>query len=106
MLNIDRLTQRLNFMSKYIKRLEKFTSITLEEYLNNEDSQLIVERILELTIHSAIDINQHLITKHFNLDFTSAKNSFLILKDNKETRFLSQNRISKLPLKLSFLLPF
>lgn len=52
---------KLDFMDNYLKTLEPFEFITLEEYLGNYNQQLVVERLLQLIIQVAIDINRHLL---------------------------------------------
>jgi uncharacterized protein YutE (UPF0331/DUF86 family) len=84
-------------MTKHLERLRRFESITLEEYINDEDSKLIVERILELTIQSAIDINSHIITKHLNLDFSTPQESFFILSNYGILNQDSAKDLSKSP---------
>lgn len=50
---------KLDFMDNYLQKLECFESTTLEEYLNNYDQQLVVERLLQLIIQVALDINRY-----------------------------------------------
>lgn len=50
---------KLDFMMKYLNSLKGFESITLEEYLDDYNKQLVVERLLQLIIQVAIDINRY-----------------------------------------------
>ena len=52
---------KFDFMNEYLDRLERFKSISLEEYLADIDTQLIVERLLQLTFQVGIDVNRHLL---------------------------------------------
>jgi uncharacterized protein YutE (UPF0331/DUF86 family) len=52
---------KLDFMTNYLDNLRRFESITLEEYLNDYNTQLIVERLLQLLIQVAIDTNRYLL---------------------------------------------
>jgi uncharacterized protein YutE (UPF0331/DUF86 family) len=65
MTNIDTaiVTTRLDFIARYLDRLKGFEQISLDDYLDNFDNQLIVERIVQLIIQAAIDINEHILSK-------------------------------------------
>jgi uncharacterized protein YutE (UPF0331/DUF86 family) len=52
---------KLDFMTNYLDNLRRFEYITLEEYLNDYNTQLIVERLLQLIIQVAIDLNRYLL---------------------------------------------
>ena len=67
-------------MTQRLDRLKNFKSLTLESYIDELDSQLIAERILELVIQSAVDINNHIIKRGLKLPEANARNSFLLLK--------------------------
>lgn len=57
------VTTRLELIARYLDNLKKFNKISLEDYLNNFESQLIVERLLQLMTQAAIDINEHILSK-------------------------------------------
>lgn len=63
MTNIDKVVvaTRLELIAKYLERLKRFDVLSLEEYLNDFDKQLIVERLLQLMVQAAIDINDHIL---------------------------------------------
>jgi uncharacterized protein YutE (UPF0331/DUF86 family) len=50
---------KLDFMTNYLDNLKRFESVTLEEYLDDYNQQLAVERLLQLIIQVAIDINRY-----------------------------------------------
>jgi uncharacterized protein YutE (UPF0331/DUF86 family) len=54
---------RLELISRYLDRLKKSEAITLDDYLNSFDEQLIIERLLQLITQAAIDINDHILSK-------------------------------------------
>ena len=54
---------KLDFMTDYLDRLSAFESITLEEYLNDRGKQLIIERLLQLIIQVALDVNRYLLKR-------------------------------------------
>lgn len=54
---------KLDFMTDYLESLSSFESITLEEYLSDRGKQLIVERLLQLIVQVAIDVNRYLLKR-------------------------------------------
>jgi len=65
MTNIDIpvVVNKLELISRYLISLKRFEQISLNEYLNDFDKQLIVERLLQLMIQAAIDINDHILSR-------------------------------------------
>lgn len=65
MTNIDTVitTTRLEFIARYLDNLKRFEEISLDDYLNSFDNQLIIERLLQLMTQAAIDINDHILSK-------------------------------------------
>ena len=49
---------KLEGMGKRLQRLNRYQALTLGEYLEDEDIQSIIERLLEQMIQSALDINR------------------------------------------------
>ncbi len=62
-INTEIVLKKLSSINRDIKRLEEFSSLTVDEYLNDYRKQLPVERLLELIIQNAIDINSHILSK-------------------------------------------
>jgi uncharacterized protein YutE (UPF0331/DUF86 family) len=48
---------------KNLNALKHFEAVTLEDYLNNYEMQLAVERSLELIIQASLDINRYLLKR-------------------------------------------
>ena len=92
-LDSDRILVRLNFIEEKLQQLNRFGRISLDDYLGNSDQRLIIERLLELIIQSAIDINKHIVTKGLRLKFPSeSKESFILLfQNNILSKELAQN---------------
>ncbi|MDJ0633935.1 MAG: DUF86 domain-containing protein [Xenococcaceae cyanobacterium MO_188.B29] len=65
MSNIDSeiVLARLSLIAKYYNTLEQFSNISLDDYLADYNKQLIVERLLQLIIQAAIDINYHILSR-------------------------------------------
>lgn len=43
--------------------MNEFSNLTINEFLDNFKQQLIVERLMQLMIQAAIDINDHILSK-------------------------------------------
>lgn len=66
---------KLDFMMNYLDNLKRFESVPLEEYLDNYNNQLVVERLVQLIIQVAIDINRYLLKQ---LEIEQPKTNFEI----------------------------
>ena len=66
-INLEIVMKKLGFLDLYLKELANFESVTLSDYLNNRNQQLVVERLLQLTIQVALDINRYLL-KQLQID--------------------------------------
>ena len=52
---------KLDLMMRYLDNLKRSELVQLEEYLGDYNEQLFVERLLQLIIQAAIDINKFLL---------------------------------------------
>lgn len=73
----ETINLRLSLMLKYLQRLQQFESVSVEEYLNNFDLQLICERLLQVIIEAATDINGSLLVQFHQITPASYFDSFL-----------------------------
>lgn len=55
--------EKISLIQKDLAELSRFKNLSFEEIAQNYDTHKIVERILEVVINEAIDINQHLIVE-------------------------------------------
>ncbi|NJK74419.1 MAG: DUF86 domain-containing protein [Oscillatoriales cyanobacterium RU_3_3] len=69
--------KRLQFIANNLKELRRFESMSLENYLESFDQKLISERIMELIAQAAADINEHILTRDFNVVIDSNRESFV-----------------------------
>ncbi|MDJ1173362.1 type VII toxin-antitoxin system HepT family RNase toxin [Roseofilum capinflatum] len=53
--------RKLDFLDDYLNRLEPFCAISFTDYLADSNTQLIVERLLQLSFQVAIDVNRYLL---------------------------------------------
>lgn len=55
------VVRKVNNIKKYLEQLQKSSQVSLADYKNDFERQMIIERLLHLLIESAIDINMHLV---------------------------------------------
>lgn len=63
---------------KNLNALRRFQTITLEDYLDNYEMQLAVERSLELIIQASLDINRYLLKRIHKVNPKENAEVFLI----------------------------
>ncbi|MGB3262997.1 MAG: DUF86 domain-containing protein [Microcoleus sp.] len=68
---------RLQFIGNNLKQLRRFESMSLDDYLDSFDQKTISERIMELIIQAAVDINEHILTRKMNVVSNGNRESFL-----------------------------
>lgn len=61
-INRENIEARISLMLKYLRRLQQF-NLSLDEYLASFDQQLIAERLLQLLVEVASDINSDLLVE-------------------------------------------
>jgi uncharacterized protein YutE (UPF0331/DUF86 family) len=78
-LDIKTTRYRLNLILNYLDELKPLAAMTLDEFLQNRYGKRAAERILEITIQAAIDINNHLVTQVGQVSGRSNADLFLEL---------------------------
>lgn len=68
---------RLRLIAKYCNTLEEFTSVSFNQYLNDFRQQLIVERLLQLMVEAATDINTYFLVQLHQISPSTYFDSFL-----------------------------
>ncbi len=71
------INYRLDLILKYLERLKQLESVSLEDYLNNFDQQLITEHLLQLIIEAASDINSSLLVQVHEITPATYFDSFI-----------------------------
>jgi uncharacterized protein YutE (UPF0331/DUF86 family) len=66
-LNLDSIRLRLALILDYLSEIKPLASMSLEEFLSNRYMQRAAERLLEITVQAAIDINNHLLKEQFRI---------------------------------------
>lgn len=69
----DIVLERLTFIGTNLQQLKRFQSISLDEYLESFDRKIISERLLELIIQAALDINEHILVQGFSFEHKTIK---------------------------------
>jgi uncharacterized protein YutE (UPF0331/DUF86 family) len=78
-LDIKTTRYRLNLILDYLDELRPLAAMTLDEFLQNRYGKRAAERILEIMIQAAIDINNHLVTQIGQISGKSNADLFLEL---------------------------
>ncbi|AFY85312.1 type VII toxin-antitoxin system HepT family RNase toxin [Oscillatoria acuminata] len=71
------VSSRIRLISEYLEILQDFEGMELGEYLANIRHQLLAERILEILIQAAIDINRHILKSGQSLESLRNEETFL-----------------------------
>lgn len=75
--------RKLNKMIEYLKQLENVNQYTLENYLDNFFIKRTAERLIQLIVETATDINGHLIVSNENKPPSDYYSSFIKLGEYK-----------------------
>ena len=82
MINKSTINSRIERIEKELLYLENFRDLTFNEVAKDFKTRHIVERIIEIIVNAAIDINQHIIVESEKGDLPfDFKESFLTLAD-------------------------
>lgn len=76
-MNREIVTIRMTLIVKYLNHLDKFKSVRFEEYLNSFDYQLITERLIQLLVEAASDINSYLLVQLHQVTPSAYYDSFI-----------------------------
>lgn len=77
-MNPEIITKRVNLIIKYLNKLQEFASVTLEEYIDNFEIQLMVERLIELLVEASSDTNSYLLVQGYQTSPESYFDSFIL----------------------------
>lgn len=69
--------RKLSHLHDYLSELERHRNVTLEEYLEPDGPRRAVERLLQLVVERAVDINVHTVTELGQAPPPDYKSSFL-----------------------------
>jgi uncharacterized protein YutE (UPF0331/DUF86 family) len=77
MMDIDAMRYRLDLVLDYLQELRPLTTLSLDEFLADNYKKRGAERLLEITIQAALDINNHLLKEHFRVEKKTNSDGFL-----------------------------
>ena len=82
MIDIAMIKNRIDRIEDDLLHLKDFVGLTFDDVARNYNTHKIVERIMEVIVNAAIDINQHIIanSKKSDLPFDFTE-SFVLLSD-------------------------
>ena len=78
-LNKDTIKEKLIKMEKYIRKLEEIKPDTYSNYKNNQITKYAIERLIQLIVDLALDINNHIIKEAGEYPANDYFNSFIEL---------------------------
>jgi uncharacterized protein YutE (UPF0331/DUF86 family) len=70
-LDLNSVRLRLALILDYLDEIKPLASMSLEEFLGNRYMLRAAERLLEITVQAAIDINNHLLKEQFKIAIPS-----------------------------------
>ena len=78
-LNKDTIKEKLIKMEKYIRKLEEIKPDTYSNYKSNQITKYAIERLIQLVVDLALDINNHIIKEAGKYPANDYFNSFIEL---------------------------
>lgn len=82
-IDVQLINRKIKLIDEDLRLLKKYKSLTLDEYLNNSESKLIIERLLEKITGQVIDINYHILKEEYETTPTDYYSSFIDIGKNK-----------------------
>lgn len=64
-INKELILRKINFITRDLKELERFQNYSFKEIAKDYDKHKVIERIIEVIINEALDINQHIIAESY-----------------------------------------
>lgn len=77
MVRADLIRHKMAMLHRYLQELEVHRSLTLEQYLTGGDRLRAIERLLQLIVEAAVDINTHIVTEVEGVPPADYTDSFL-----------------------------
>lgn len=81
--NVELIKRKTKLLDEDLARLKNYQDISLNEYLNNQETQLVVERLLEKITGRLIDINYHILKEEYEIMPEDYYGSFIEMGKNK-----------------------
>ncbi len=77
MVNKEILHRKLKKLNGYLKEIESFQNISFEEYMEDFQNRRTVERLIQLIVDVAVDINSHTLVDEGHMPPDDAFDSFI-----------------------------
>lgn len=81
--DIELILRKTKLLEEDLAQLKNYRDLKLEEYLDNKEIQLVVERLLEKVTGRLIDINYHILREEYEIMPEDYYNSFIEMGKNK-----------------------
>lgn len=81
--DVELLRRKIKLLEEDLAKLKDYREMSLEEYLKNQETQLVVERLLEKITGRLIDINYHVLKEEYEIMPEDYYNSFIEMGENK-----------------------
>lgn len=75
-LDVEGISKKLAGMTRRLNLLVAYKSLTFDEYLQNEERQATIERLLEIIIQAAIDINKIILKQVLGIKLSGNSENF------------------------------
>lgn len=82
-INLDLIRTKLKYLESYLKDLETIKPKDLQEYLKDRRNSLSVERLFQLIVECATDINGHILSKVSSKPPATYRESFSLMFKQK-----------------------
>ncbi len=82
-IDVEIIKRKIKLIEADLSRLQRYDNLSLSEYLNNEDTQLVVERLLEKITSRIISLNYHILKEEYEVMPQDYYNSFIEIGKNK-----------------------
>jgi uncharacterized protein YutE (UPF0331/DUF86 family) len=96
-MGIEEIKSKLIRLSNYLSRINALLILSNEDILKNEEKLLSVERLYQLVVDEAIDVNIAILSQKLNYIPESYRSSFL---DMAEHKFLEKEFAEKISLSV------
>ena len=82
-IDVALVKRKMKFLEEDLAKLKDYREISLADYLKNQETQLVVERLLEKITGRLIDINYHILKEEYETMPEDYYNSFIQMGKNK-----------------------
>lgn len=81
--DVELVNRKLKLLDIDLRNLQKYKNISLKDYLNDDITKMVVERLLERITGRMIDINYHILKTEYEIYPEDYYNSFIQIGKKK-----------------------